>query len=212
MPDASVSNAYGMTEAGSAYTVLPKEEAERRIGSVGRPLPPAEMFTVDRDGRRLPPEEVGELVIHVPGRPREYYRDPEATAAAWHVDGLHTGDLARVDADGYVYIVGRLKEIIIRGGHNIYAADVEAVLYEHPDVQEAVVAGISHPVLGEDVAAWIVLRPGAATDGAALRSWAAERLADYKVPRRIALVERLPRNATGKVVKAELPDPPLVRG
>jgi fatty-acyl-CoA synthase len=212
MPAASVSNAYGMTEAGPAYTVLPKEEAARRVGSVGRPLPPAEFFAVGEDGNPLGPDQVGELVIRLPGRPREYWRDPEASAAVWRTDGLHTGDLVRVDPDGYVYVVGRAKEVIIRGGNNIHAADVEAVLYEHPDVQEAVVAGVPHPVLGEDVAAWVVARPGHTLDPVDIWAFAAQRLADYKVPRRVALVDRLPRNATGKVVKAELTTPPLVAG
>jgi feruloyl-CoA synthase len=210
MPAAAVSNAYGMTEAGPAYTVLPREEAAARSGSVGRPLPPAEFFTVGDDGERLGPDQVGELVIRLPGRHREYYRDPDATAAAWRPDGLHTGDLARIDADGYVYVVGRAKEVIIRGGHNVHTADVEAVLYEHPAVAEAVVAGVDHPILGEDVAAWVVLRPDAGevadvVDGIA--RLAAERLSDYKVPRRITVVDHLPRNATGKVVKADLPPP-----
>jgi acyl-CoA synthetase (AMP-forming)/AMP-acid ligase II len=207
MPNASVSNAYGMTEAGPAYTVLPKEETERRRGSVGRPLPPAEFFVVDEEGRRLAAGAVGELVIRLPGRPREYYRDPEATAATWRADGLHTGDLARIDEDGYLYVVGRAKEVIIRGGHNVHAGDVEQVLYEHPDVVEAAVAGVPHPVLGEDVAAWVVLRPGSAVTPDGLRAWAGERLADYRVPRRITVVAALPRNATGKVVKSELPAP-----
>lgn len=103
--------------------------------------------------------------------------------------------------------VGRVKEVIIRGGHNVHAADVESVLYEHPDVAEAVVAGVDHPVLGEDVAAWVVLRPGVGRSGAAsaLGRFAAGRLADYRVPRRITVVDDLPRNATGKVIKADLP-------
>ncbi|MBO0691430.1 MAG: acyl--CoA ligase [Acidimicrobiaceae bacterium] len=209
MPAAAVSNAYGMTEAGPAFTILPKEETERRAGSVGRPLPPAEFFVVGPGGERLPQGEVGELVIHLPGRAREYYRDPQASAQVWQGDGLHTGDLARIDEDGYVYVVGRTKEVIIRGGNNVYAADVEAVLYEHPDVVEAAVAGVPHPMLGEDVAAWVVARAGSPLEPADVRAWAAERLADYKVPRRVVLVDSLPRNATGKVVKSELtlPDP-----
>ncbi|MCU4184624.1 acyl--CoA ligase [Acidiferrimicrobium sp. IK] len=205
MPAAAVSNAYGMTEAGPAFTVLPKEEAERRVGSVGRPLPPAEFFVVGKGGERLAAGEVGELVIRLPGRPREYYRDPEATAAVWHEDGLHTGDLARLDDDGYVYIVGRTKEVIIRGGNNVYAGDVEAVLYEHPAVAEATVAGVPHPVLGEDVAAWVVAAPDAIIDPVGLRDWSAERLAPHKVPRHITVVASLPRNATGKVVRTQLP-------
>jgi acyl-CoA synthetase (AMP-forming)/AMP-acid ligase II len=210
MPAAAVSNAYGMTEAGPAYTVLPKEEAVRRLGSVGRPLPPAEFFVVDTDGCRLGADQVGELVINLPGRSREYYRDPEATAGSWQGDGLHTGDLARVDADGYVYVVGRAKEVIIRGGNNVHATDVEAVIHEHPDVQEVVVAGVPHPVLGEDVAAWVVPRPGRPLAPVDIWAFAAERLADYKVPRRVAIVAELPRNATGKVVKSELTVPEVV--
>jgi acyl-CoA synthetase (AMP-forming)/AMP-acid ligase II len=106
-----------------------------------------------------------------------------------------------------VYIVGRSKDVIIRGGTNVHAADVEAVLLEHPHVAEAAVAGVPHPVLGEDVAAWVVAAPGADLDPTALAAWAAEHLADFKAPRRIRVVDALPRNATGKVVKAELPAP-----
>ena len=212
MPAASVSNAYGMTEAGTAYTILEREQADRRVGSVGRPLPPAAMHVGGDDGARLPAGEVGELVIALPGRPREYWRDPEATAATWTADGLHTGDLARIDDDGYVYIVGRAKDVIIRGGTNVHAADVEATLLAHPAVAEVAVAGVAHPVLGEDVAAWVVPAPGEAVVPAALAAWAAERMADFKVPRRIRVVDALPRNATGKVVKAELPEAGEVLG
>src|SRR5690606_12010037 len=113
---------------------------------------------------------------------------------------LHTGDLARLDEDGYLYLVGREKDVIIRGGNNVHAADVESVIYEHPAVQEAAVAGVAHTVLGEDVGAWVVLAPGATADADELRSWCAERLSDYKVPRRWTFVDALPRNPTGKVV------------
>jgi acyl-CoA synthetase (AMP-forming)/AMP-acid ligase II len=204
MPQATVSNGYGMTEAGPAYCSLPKEEAFRRVGSVGKPMPPVEFEIVGEDGHSLAPEAVGELVIRMPGREREYYKDPDATRATWHSDGLHTGDLGYLDEDGYLYIVGRKKDMIIRGGNNIYAVDVEAVLFEHPAVQEAAVAGIPHPVLGEDVAAWVVLRPGMDATADELRSFCSARIADYKVPRRIAFCGELPRNATGKVLKAQL--------
>ena len=119
---------------------------------------------------------------------------------------LHwSGDLAYLNDDGFLYIVGRQKDVIIRGGNNVHAADVESVLYEHPAVQEAAVAGVPHPVLGEDIGAWVVPVPGADLDPAALTAFCAERLADDKVPRRITFLSQLPRNATGKVVKHELP-------
>jgi acyl-CoA synthetase (AMP-forming)/AMP-acid ligase II len=115
---------------------------------------------------------------------------------------LRSGDLGHVDRDGHLWIVGRKKEIIIRGGHNVVPGEVEAALYEHPAVREAAVAGRPHPVLGEDVAAWVVLRDD--TSGEDLRAFLLARLADYKVPRRITVVEMLPRNESGKVVKARL--------
>jgi len=204
MPDAAVNNNYGMTEAGSVYCITPKGEAVRRPGAVGQPVPPAEVEIVDEDGKAVPTGEVGEVRLHIPGRTREYFGDPEATADTW-VDGwLVTGDLGRVDEDGYLYIVGRSKDVIIRGGNNIHATDVEHVILSHPDVAEAAVVGAPHPVLGEDVVAFVVLKPGAKVGAEELRSFVLEQLADYKVPRRWQFVGSLPRNATGKVVKPKL--------
>ena len=204
MPDAMVSNNYGMTEAGSAYCIMPKGEAVRRPGSVGRIAPPAEVRIVGADEKPLAPDEVGEVRLHLPGRHREYFDDPEATAETWRDGWLVTGDLGRLDDDGYLYIVGRSKDVIIRGGNNIHAADVEHVLVQHADVAEVAVVGSAHPVLGEDVVAFVVLHPGADVDGDALRAYALAQLADYKVPRQYRFIDGLPRNATGKVVKAEL--------
>lgn len=204
LPGAWVSNNWGMTEAGSAYCVLPPEEAERRVGSVGKPVPPVTFKIVSEDGKELPAGEVGELLVSNPGKEREYFNDPEATAAAWRDGWLHTGDLARLDEDGYLYVVGRLKDVIIRGGNNIHSGDVESVLAEYPGVQEAAVAGIPHPVLGEDVAAWVVASPGTTVDETDLKRFLSERLSDYKIPRTITFVDSLPRNATGKVIKREL--------
>jgi len=204
MPEAAVSNSYGMTEAGPAYCSMPKGEALKRIGSVGQPMPPLELRFVDEAGDDVPVGEVGEILLRMPGRQREYYNNPEATAEMWAGGWLHTGDLGRLDADGFLYIVGRKKDVIIRGGNNVHALDVETVLHEHPDVVEAAVVGIPHTVLGEDVAAVVVLAPGASASPDELREFCAERLADYKVPRRIELAGELPRNATGKVLKAEL--------
>ena len=204
MPEAAVSNSYGMTEAGPAYCAMPKGESLKRIGSVGQPMPPLEVRFVDEDGKDVPNGEVGEVLLRMAGRQREYYRDPEATEATWKGGWLHSGDLGRLDEDGFLYIVGRKKDIIIRGGNNIHATDVEAVLQEHPDVVEAAVVGVPHAVLGEDVAAVVVLAPGCASTVDDVREHCAERLADYKVPRRIEQADALPRNATGKVLKAEL--------
>jgi acyl-CoA synthetase (AMP-forming)/AMP-acid ligase II len=205
MPLAWVSNNWGMTEAGSAYCSLPPDEVERRVGSVGKPVPPVQLRIVDDDGRELGPGEVGELLVSNPGQEREYFGDAEATAATWRDGWLYTGDLARLDEDGYLYIVGRKKDVIIRGGNNVHATDVESALLEHPDVADVAVAGVPHDVLGEDVAAWVVLSPGRTTTPADLRSFLSEHLSDYKVPRRYTLVDELPRNATGKVMKHQLP-------
>ncbi len=191
-----------MTEAGPAYIVMPKEEARRRIGSVGKPIGPMEIKIVGDDDTEQPPHEVGELLLRMQGKRREYYKDDAATKSTWTDDGwLRTGDLGYVDEDGFLYLVGRKKDMIIRGGNNIYATDVEAVLLEHPEVREAAVAGIPHMVLGEDVGAWVVRRPEGSLTPDELQEFCAERLADYKRPRQLHFVDELPRNATGKVMK-----------
>jgi acyl-CoA synthetase (AMP-forming)/AMP-acid ligase II len=206
LPDASVSNSYGTTEAGPAFCVTPKADAGRKLGSVGLPMAPMEVRIVDDETERdLPPNEPGHVLVRNQGRQREYYDDPEATARTWSDDGwLRTGDLGYLDEDGFLFLRGRIKEMIIRGGNNIYPTDVEAVLYEHADVLEAAVVGVPHDVLGEDVGAFVVRKPDATLDADALRAFCAQRLADYKVPRRIEFVDALPRNATGKVLKNQL--------
>ena len=204
LPDADVLNSYGMTEGGHATFTMDPEAARTRPGAVGRPTPPVEVRIVDGSGAGCPTGEVGEVLTRNPGGHREYYRDADATARQWADGWLHTGDLGRLDADGYLYIVGRKKEMIVRGGMNVYADDVEAALQAHPDVVEAAVAGIPHDVLGEDVAAWVVLRPGSEASAESVADFARGSLADYKVPRRIEVVGELPRNAGGKVVKSQL--------
>ena len=201
LPGATVTNNYSMTEAGTAFTYLPPGELTRRPGSVGMPLPPTEIRIADGDGEPVPTGAVGEVLIKVGEHHREYYRDPQATAATWTGPWLRSGDLGRLDADGYLYIVGRAKDVVIRGGNNISATEVEHVLYEHEGVLEVAVIGIPHEVLGEDVAAFVVPRPGVRLDADELRRFCAERLADYKVPRALWFVAELPRNANGKVVK-----------
>jgi len=208
LPDATVGNSYGMTEAGPAYIVMPKEEIRNRVGSVGKPLGPMEIKIVDEDGAKVAAREVGELLLRMQGKQREYYKDDDATASTWTDDGwLRSGDLAYLDEDGFLYICGRKKDMIIRGGNNIYATDVEAVLLEHPGVQEAAVAGVPHTVLGEDVAAWVVAREGASVSADELQEFCTDRLADYKRPRHLHFVDELPRNAVGKVMKHQLDHP-----
>jgi fatty-acyl-CoA synthase len=208
---AAVLNSYGMTEGGHATFSMDPEGARNRPGAVGRPTPPVEVRIVDDEDRVLPVGEIGEVVTRNPGGHREYYRNPEATARTWEGGWLHTGDLGRLDVDGYLYIVGRKKEMIVRGGMNVYADDVEAVLQAHPEVVEAAVVGVPHDVLGEDIAAYVVLRPGATVSTAELQGFAGERLADYKVPRQVHYIPALPRNPGGKVLKSQLAGTPGVR-
>jgi acyl-CoA synthetase (AMP-forming)/AMP-acid ligase II len=208
LPDATVSNSYGMTEAGPAFIVMPKEEVTKRLGSVGKPIGGMELRIVRDDDSECDAREVGEVLTRMPGRQREYYKDEAATASTWTADGwLRSGDLGYLDEDGFLYISGRKKDLIIRGGNNIYPTDVEAVLLEHPDVQEAAVIGVPHEVLGEDVAAFVVAKPNHDLDVDALLAFASERLADYKRPRQVFVFTELPRNATGKVMKHRLEVP-----
>jgi acyl-CoA synthetase (AMP-forming)/AMP-acid ligase II len=199
--DGEVLFGYGMTEFG-AVTTVPAGDAGRHLGSVGRPLPGVGVRIIDTEGNDVATGAVGQIAVAGSGRPRSYWRDSKGSADRWRDGWLLTGDLGRVDGDGFLWIEGRLKETIVRGGHNIMPGEVEAVLFEHPAVAEAAVTGIPHDVLGEDVAAWVVLRRPATTEE--LRSFLLERLADYKVPRRITVVAALPRNESGKVVKSSL--------
>ena len=202
LPQASVSNSYGMTEAGPAFIVMPQDEVTKRIGSVGKPFPPMEIKIVDDDDNEIGPHEVGELLMRLQGRQREYYKDDDATAGTWTEDGwLRSGDLGYLDDDGFLYLVGRKKDLIVRGGHNVYPTDIESVILEHPAVREAAVVGVPHDVLGEDIAAFVVRKPDATLGGNELQAFCADHLADYKRPRQVNFVDELPRNATGKVMK-----------
>ncbi len=204
VPGAAVLNSYGMTEGGHATFTMDPEGARTRPGAVGKPRPPVEVRIVDDAGIPLATGEVGEVVTRNPDGHRRYYKDTEATARMWEGGWLHTGDLGHLDEEGYLFIVGRKKEMIVRGGMNVYADDVEAVLHAHPSVVEAAVVGVPHDVLGEDIAAFVVLDADGAVAVDELTSFAGERLADYKVPRRVEYLPALPRNASGKVVKSEL--------
>ncbi len=208
VPDAFVTNSYSMTEAGTAYFMLPKGGLASHPGAVGKPVPPAEVRILDDDDNPVAVGEIGNIHVKPAGKLREYYKAPEASKEIFGADGwLRTGDLGKFDADGYLYVVGRAKDLIIRGGLNVYAADVEAALFEHPGVQEAAVVGAPHDVLGEEVVAFVVAKPGAALSAEELTAVCKERVANYAVPCRFHFVDELPRNATGKVLKRELHEP-----
>lgn len=206
LPNAMLLNGYGLTEGGGSVCVLPPGEAARRPGSVGKPMRGVEVRIVDDDDSAVGDGEVGEIALRLPAGERRYWNDPEATARTWRDGWVHTGDLGRVDDDGFLYVVDRAKDVIIRGGYNVASAEVEAAVYDVADVAECAVVGVPHPILGQDVAAVIRLRDGASPitlDD--LREQLGDRLADYKLPRVLVLaVEPLPRNAAGKLDKAML--------
>jgi len=205
LPDAVVLNSYGMTEGGPSVFNMDPEGAKKYPDSVGRPVPPTEVRILSEDGRDLPVGQVGEVVTRNPRGRRTYYNDPEASSGMWRDGWLYTGDLGYLNPEGYLFIAGRAKDMVIRGGHNVYAADIEKVLYEDDRILEAAVIGIPHAVLGEDLVACVVLRdPATPFDRATLAEVCAGKLADYKIPRTAYVVDALPRNPTGKVLKRDL--------
>ncbi|MGX6449518.1 class I adenylate-forming enzyme family protein, partial [Patulibacter sp. S7RM1-6] len=203
-PGAGLRNVYGMTESGPAGTTLAPANALAHLATVGRAMPGIEVRVVAGDDD-VPAGEVGEILLRTPGRMAAYLDDPAATARTIDADGwLRTGDLGRLDADGFLTLVDRANDTIVRGGFNVYPAEVEAALAGHPAVAEAAVAGKPHAVLGEDVVAWVVPREGATLAPEALRDWCRPLISDYKCPRDVRVVERLPRNAMGKLLRREL--------
>ena len=197
---ATIYESYGLTECSPTCVENPHGRPTRP-GSIGLPIPPFRARIADDLDRDVPPEEVGELLIEGPGVMKEYLNQPEATANALKGGWLHTGDLARMDPDGYIFIVDRKKEMIIRGGYNVYPREIEEVLYQHPGVWEAAVIGVPHTDLGEEVAAVIVLRPGMQATPEEFRQFVKDRVAPYKYPRIIQLVKELPKTSTGKIFK-----------
>ena len=206
-PTGQPSNGYGLTETSSVTTMNSGEDYIRKPDSVGPPVPVCEVKVVDDAGEPVALGEIGELWIKGPNVVRGYWNKPEATAAAFTDGWLHSGDVARLDEEGFVFIVDRAKDMIIRGGENIYCVEVEAALYEHPAVADAAVIGIPHPVLGEEVGAVVQTRAGMTVSEGDLRRHVADRLASFKVPVRIWFRdEELPRNPAGKILKRELRD------
>ncbi|MFE3188509.1 long-chain-fatty-acid--CoA ligase [Nocardia sp. NPDC059240] len=204
-PDALLYSAFGMTETTGTTTVLMGEDAVVKIGSVGTPMLNVEVRVVDPDMRDVAVGEVGEIVYRGPTVMKEYWNNPEATLAAFEGGWFHSGDLVRQDADGYIYVVDRLKDMIISGGENIYSAEVENAIAEHPKVAEVAVIGVPDEKWGEVPLAVVVARePDAPPTAAEIEQWCRDRLAGYKVPRRTSVVGSLPRNASGKVLKNQL--------
>jgi acyl-CoA synthetase (AMP-forming)/AMP-acid ligase II len=194
---------YGLSEGTCASTVNPLDGV-RKPGTVGLPFPGQQVAILGPDGERVTDGSAGEVLIHGPNVMRGYLGRPEETARTV-VDGwLHTGDVGRLDADGYLVLVDRMKDMIIRGGENIYPKEIENVLYGHPDVLEAAVVGRSHPTLGEVPVAYVALRPGAAATAEALAAHCHERLSKYKWPTEVTLLDTLPKNAVGKIDKPTL--------
>jgi len=205
--DCIVLEGYGLSET-SPVASFNHPGRERKPGSIGTPIRGVEMRVVDASGAEVPQGEVGEIAIRGHNIMKGYLNRPDATAEAVSADGwFRTGDIGRVDEDGYYYIVDRKKDLIIRGGYNIYPREIEEVLYEHPEVAEAAVVGIPHPELGEEVGAAVALKPGATVTPDELRSYVKSQVAAYKYPRRVWIVDALPKGPTGKILKKEITVP-----
>jgi long-chain acyl-CoA synthetase len=202
---------YGLSET-SPVASFNHPHMERKPGSIGTPIEGVEMRVVDGDRNPVPQGEVGEVAIRGHNIMKGYWRKPEATADAIDADGwFYTGDMARVDEDGYLYIVDRKKDMIIRGGYNVYPREIEEVIYEHPAVHEAAVIGIPHPELGEEVGAVIALNEGADVTTEEIRDYVKGQVAAYKYPRRVWFVDELPKGPTGKILKREIEIPETVQ-
>ncbi len=191
---------YGLSET-SPVASFNHPHAGRKPGSIGTPIAGVEMRLVDDEGKDVPTGEVGEIAIRGENVMKGYWQQPEETAKAIPDGWFRTGDLARQDEDGYFFIVDRKKEMIIRGGYNVYPREIEEALYEHPAVAEAACVGVPHPDLGEEVAAAVALKPGTQADAGELQAWVKERVAAYKYPRHVWLVESLPKGPTGKILR-----------
>jgi long-chain acyl-CoA synthetase len=204
-PEVAPSNGYGLTETSSVTTLNAAIDYQRKPDSVGVPVAVCDVKLMDADGREVGPGEIGELWIKGPNVVKGYWNKPEATAQTFTDGWLHSGDLARIDDEGFVYIVDRAKDMLIRGGENVYCVEVENALYKHPDVMDAAVVGVPHKVLGEEVGAVVQLTPESKLTTDALTAFAKEHIAAFMVPQHILFrSEPLPRNANGKILKPEV--------
>jgi long-chain acyl-CoA synthetase len=192
-----------LTEASPATNFNPPSGIQKP-GSVGPAFPEVEVMIVDENDKELPLGEVGELIIRGPNVMKGYYKRPEETAETLRNGWLHTGDLAKMDEDRYVYIVDRKKDMIIVAGLNVYPREVEEVLYQHPKIRDAAVIGEEDKLRGEAVIAYISLKEGETAREVEILRWLKERLASYKIPRRLVFIDELPRTSSGKILKRML--------
>lgn len=203
-PEVKVQNIYGQTENSPAATTLKDHYALEKVGSVGEPVPGTEVRVVDENGNPLPTGQVGEIAVKGPQLMKGYLKNEEATKQAIRDGWLYTGDLGRMDEDGLLYIVDRKKDMIIRGGENVYPVEVEEVLYEIPEVLEAAVVGVPHEVYGEVPKAYVVLKEGKQLTEEEVLTKCSKSLAKFKLPAEVEFIDSLPRNASGKVLKMTL--------
>ncbi len=197
---------YGLSET-SPVSSSNHPDRERKPGSIGTPLEGVEMQVVDEDDKPVPQGEVGEIVIRGHNIMKGYWQRPDATEEAMKGGWFHSGDMARVDEEGYFYIVDRKKDLIIRGGYNVYPREVEEVLYEHPKIREAAVVGIPHDEWGEEIGAAVVLHDGEELGEREVSEYVKERIAAYKYPRQVWFLDELPKGPTGKILKREIETP-----
>ncbi len=204
-PQVKPSNGYGLTETSALTTSNSGEDYETHPSSAGCPAPVSVVKVVGDDGEEVPRGTIGEVWIKGPQVVKGYWRKPEATADSFTQGWLHTGDLGYMDEEGFLFIADRAKDMIIRGGENVYCVEVESALYSHPDVMDAAVVGVPHRVLGEEVGALVQIRPGGEVSEEALKAHVKSQLAGFKVPVRIDMQrDPLPRNANGKILKPEV--------
>ena len=205
-PQAQLGETYGMTETAAAITTLKPGDVMDRTGSVGRALTNTEVRVVDDNDRDLPPDQIGQVIVRGPNVMLGYLNRPRETEAALQGGWLHTGDMGRLDQDGFLYLVDRLDDMIISGGENIYPREVEEVLFTHPKIREAAVVGLPDPVWGQRVHAVVCLGKGEEITGEEVIRFCRERLAGYKKPRSVEFTDSLPRSAVGKVLKRLIRD------
>ena len=203
-PNAGILDGYGQTESAGAITQLSAKDAFRKPGSVGLPYPTNEIRVVDDNGENVPIGEVGELVYEGPSRMSCYYKDPEATQEAMKGGWMHSGDLVKVDEEGYVYLVDRKKDMIITGGENVYSREVEETIIKLPQVAEVAVIGLPDPKWGEAVTAVVVVKAGANLAKEEVIKFCKDQIASYKSPKKVIFTKSLPKSSVGKILKREI--------